>query len=130
MDYFYKVEITIDEEKLIADDEMDLDDIYESLCECFYNDFFQKERNGSVFTFSTMNEQYCGMMWQRISIAYKSELREYYKTMTWHIKPLGIVEDILAEWDLDYVYKFEVIVDEEKVLADGKKVDEVYATIP
>ena len=128
MDYFYKVEITIDEEKLAADGG-DIDRVYESLCDCFYNDFFLKERNGSVFTFGTMNDQYCGMMWQRIRIAYKAKLKTYYKTMTWHTKPLGIVEDILAEWDLDYVYKFEVIVDEEKAIADGKDLDKVYAAI-
>ncbi len=128
MNYFYKVEMTIDEEKVLADGQ-ELDDVYDDLCSCFYNDCFQKERSGSVFTFGTLKKEKCGMMWYGISSAYKSWLKPYFKAILWYIEPLGIVENILAEWYADYAYKFEIIVDEEKVLAEGKKTDEVYAAI-
>ena len=128
MDYFYKVEITIDEEKVLADGR-NIDKVYEELYNCFYNDFFQKERSGNSVTFGTPDKENCSMMWQRICIAYRSWLKPYFKTMTWHIVPLGITEDILAKWYVDYVYKFEITVDEEKVLADGKDLDKVYEDI-
>lgn len=131
MDYIYKVEMTIDEKKVLSDGHK-LEEVYKFLDMYGWHDDFVKERSVNVVSLSTMNKDRCGRMWRVISSAYHSWLKPYFKSMMWYIKPFGVVEDILAEWDPkgdDFVYKAELFIDEEKAANENMNICDIYAAL-
>lgn len=101
MDYAFKVEIALDDEKILADQVYDLDDMYKIIREMFTQKDMHdvSEGNGQLTFISKKGEKdvfsTCGL---NVTELYQSEWAvPYLKKMLWYNGSNGVVDDVLYE---------------------------------
>lgn len=94
MNYFYKVEMTIDEEKAISDG-VKLAGLYAAIDSCFKEDKIYKEVSGKLVTYYTDDKEKNGMISACVLSLYDSPMRPYLTSLVWYNKLLDNVENVL-----------------------------------
>ena len=84
--YYYKVEIEIDEEKVIADHKYSLEKMYSAIRNIFIKDGLREIQNGKTLTFIGDNtDEHCvATNWNAVALYKKQWCKPYVKTLRWY----------------------------------------------
>ncbi len=94
MEYVYKAEVTINEDKALSDG-VKLAGLYAAIDDCFKEDKIYKEVNDKLITYYTNDKEKNGMISACVLSLYDSPMRPYLASLVWYNKLLDNVEDVL-----------------------------------
>jgi hypothetical protein len=104
MEWRYKLEIELDDEKILADDKYYLEDIYNAIRQMFAEDNIKeiKSDNG-IFVFEsdgTDDTDYAKIWFGMTSLFESKWFKNYAKKMDWYDKTYGMInhENVLKDW--------------------------------
>lgn len=96
MDYLYKVEIELDDDKIIADGKNELSDIYEEIREIFKSkNIPEAENNEHKLIFATKEKKYVYMQMALDEIG-EISIKPYIKKLLWYNNDRG--EGYCEDW--------------------------------
>lgn len=110
MNYRYKIEIILDDEKIISDDEYEIKDIYNAISNCFLEEGIQEvqsEDNTMVFISNDYEHDDFSAFGVVENILFDSDwFRTYVKKMTWYNSSYGkdYCEDVIEAYKMEGFY--------------------------
>lgn len=137
MDHKFKVEIMIEEEKVLADSEYDLKDMYQAIIDVFKeNDIPRiKSDDKRMLVFGTKKKEKYSLMRIAILRIIKSEIMPYLKHFKWYNNETGESDDMSisnkkkeirlkskekTHEKVQYRFEVEIVINEEQVLIDNE----------
>lgn len=153
MDYLVKMEIELDDEKIIAEGKYDLNNVYKEIRSIYKSEQIPEVTNDEhTLAFSTDESEKYVHMYAALNRVYNSEISSYLKKMLFYSNDRGegYCEDALYQLKtgdftsdkaiinkgkkstnkFDFLYKLEIDLDDEKIIKEGRyDLDNVYDTI-
>jgi hypothetical protein len=107
MDIKFKVEIEVDDEKVVAEDKYYLGDVYAAIDRVFkYNNIPKLESNNEKFlTYGTKKHDKFSNILVSVNTVILSEINPYIKKATWYNYELNEQEDILETFRKERLIK-------------------------